>query len=45
MVIQKSFGVKREYIDILIFFSVNISWEDSKTKCLILFMMLHHFSI
>lgn len=33
MVIRKSFGIKREYIDNLIFTGVNINWEDGKAKC------------
>lgn len=33
MVIWKSFGIKREYIDNLIFIGVNINWKDSKAKC------------
>lgn len=36
MVIQKSFGVKRKYTDTSVFFSVNINWEDSETKCLLI---------
>lgn len=35
MMIRKSFGVKREYIDTLIFLSVSINWKDSKTKRLL----------
>lgn len=33
VVIRKSFGIKREYIDNLIFIGVNINWKDSKAKC------------